>query len=258
VNDEFEQRYDPVVREARAVWVYCRLCRCRMQVRTVARPELPFRCFCGNAGTLAKFDVFQDEEETRRFAGTFEDVYQTTKKLLKEAEMPLPETRMYRAEDIKRMKAGLDKERPRHVDSSDEEAVPAVLDAASYKKAAKALTDALARATGPLARHEALSALGTYAYACREQFPDARRLCYQACETDVGMAREVLADATARFKGGETLRLKFPLFKRLVLLLVEDKRLGEALEVAGKAVALGLPGYEEKVEKIRAQLARKR
>ena len=103
IQEEYEQRYAPNPPAAVQVWVYCRLCRCRMQVRTLPAPELPFFCFCGNEGTLARFDVFTDEAEVARFAQTFEQLYQETKALMREAAMPMPKTRMYTAEEMKRL-----------------------------------------------------------------------------------------------------------------------------------------------------------
>ncbi len=254
-QEEFEQRYERNAKSPLQVWLFCRLCRCRVQVRTIPRPELPFRCFCGNAATLGKFDVFQDEEEARRFAKTFEDVYQTTKELMRGADMPMPQTQFYSAEDIKKIKAGIDPQAaPDEVsDSSEEEPRFTPEDGAGFKRASKELTDAVVKARDLIERHEALGNVARWAFA-RRSLPEARRLAYQACESDLQIAASVVQEATRRYRSGEKLRLKFPTFKRLVQLLVEDKQLEKALGIATRAAQLGLPGYEEKIEALRAKL----
>lgn len=261
IQEEYEQRYDKTVRDPMQVWLYCRLCRCRIQVRTIPRPDLPFRCFCGTQGTFAKFDVFADEEEVRRFAQTFEQLYQETKALLLEAEMPMPATRIYKADEIRRLKAGLAADEGSegaraNIESSDEPPLP-IIDANQFRQRSREMTDAVQRAPDVLARHEALTELGRYCYQLRSINPEARKLCFQACEHDVQLARETLKEATARWKRGERIVLKFSLFKRLITLLCEDKDYERALEVGMRAVSLGLPGYEERVEKLRSQVARR-
>lgn len=253
VAEEFAQNYPPQGDEPAQVWLFCRLCRCRIQVRTLPRPELPFRCFCGYGATFAKFDVYTDEDECRRFAGTFEEIYQTTKKLLAEAEMPMPTTRMYRADEIRRIKAG------GHDDSTEEESEasqPDKEDEKSFRAATRVYTDAVVKAKDVLERHEALAKLATYAYTRRTQFQDAKRVCHQACETDVQMAHEVVKEATRRWKRGEPVKLKFPTFKRLILLYVEERQLERALEVAVKGAQLGLPSYDDRVQMLRSQIAK--
>ncbi len=253
VPEEFEQRYPPPSHEPVQVWIFCRLCRCRMQVRTIPEPRLPFRCYCGYGANLAKFDVFADEDEARRFVGTFEEIYQTTKKLLQEAEMPMPTTRMYKADEVRRIKAGQSgtddstEEEPEQEKGEDDKA---------FRAATRQFTDAVVKAKDVLERHEALAKLGSYAFARRAHFPDAKRVCHQACETDVQMAHEVVKEATRRWKRGEAVKLKFPTFKRLILLYVEERQLDRALEVAVKGAQLGLPGYDERVQMLRNQIAK--
>ena len=98
--------------------------------------------------------------------------------------------------------------------------------------------------------------VGRYAYAHRAVHAEARRLCYQACQSDVAAARAVLQEATARHRRGEPVKLTFPLLKRYLALLLEDKQPEQALEVAQHVVSLGLPGYDEHVRKLKAQLGR--
>jgi hypothetical protein len=168
IEEEFEQRYAPDPLAPVQVWVYCRLCRCRIQVRTVPRPALPFRCFCGTSGTFAKFDVFASEPDAVRFATTFEELYQETKALLREAEIPVPQTRMYTPDEMRRLKAGEDVEAEAE---ADEEELPrpkgATDDLPTFQRRARELTEAVQRATDPLARHDALGAIGRYAFAHR-------------------------------------------------------------------------------------------
>ena len=264
IQEEYEQRYTPHPPAAVQVWVYCRLCRCRIQVRTIPRPDLPFRCFCGNDASLGRFDVFADEAEAARFAQTFEQLYQETKALMREAAMPMPKTRMYTAEEMKRLKAG------EEVEPADEAAEPeeaesgelarpalAVDDAPTFLRRSRELTEAVQRARDVVQRHEALSQVGRYTFSHREKHAEARRLCYQACYSDVSLARETLREATARYRKGERVVLRFPLFKRLVAMLVEDDQPERALEVALHAQSLGIPGYDDHVQRLRAEVAKR-
>ena len=263
VEEEFEQRYAPHPPGPLQVWVYCRHCRCRIQVRTIPAPEVPFRCFCGSGGTLARFDVFTDEEEIRRFAATFETLYQETKALMRQADLPMPATAMYSAEEMRRLRAGEDIQAERRA-KAEEEAESAELgrpgpgrdDLEAFRARSRELTEKVQRASDPLQRHDLLGVVGRYAFEHRALHPEARRLCYQACQRDVAGARDTLREATARHRRGERVTLTFPLFKRYLGLLVEDGQTEQALEVAKHFVALGLPGYEERVRKLEAQLAR--
>jgi hypothetical protein len=269
IQEEYEQRYVANPPAAAQVWVYCRLCRCRMQVRTIPTPDLPFCCFCGNDATLARFDVFGDEAEVTRFAQTFEQLYQETKALMREAAMPMPKTRMYTADEMRRLKAGEDVEEPASPEpagsdvserdaESGEFARPSLGstdDAPTFLRRSRELTEAVQRARDVLQRHEALAQVGRYTYAHRTVHAEARRLCYQACYSDVSLARETLREATARYRKGERVVLKFSLFKRLVAMLVEDDQPERALEVAMHAQSLGIPGYDDHVSRLRAQLA---
>jgi hypothetical protein len=253
IEEEFEQRYDATGVEPVRIWIFCRLCRCRMQVRCVPRPALPFRCFCGHAGAFASFDVFTDEDEVRRFTSTYEQIYQTTKDLLRDAEMPMPQTRIYRADEIRRLKRG----EPSEVFDSSEEAPGIADDERAFETEAARIWEKAQRAGTAMEKHDALSELARVAYARRDRSPRARSLAYQACEADVKIGRDLLREAMARHKNGERVALKFPTWKRLVALLVEDKQHERALEVASRAVQLGLPGYEEKVDKLRAHLGKR-
>jgi hypothetical protein len=259
IEEEYEQRYDARLAEPIQLWIFCRLCRCRLQIRTLARPNLPFRCYCGYAGTLSKFDAFEDEDAARRFATTFEDVYQTTKQLMKDAQLPVQNTQIYKPDVMARIKAGLPTQHdqpPSSLEASTEEEAPE-LDPNEFRQTARDMTEAVTRARGVLERHEALSKVAVYAFPRRGMLPEARRLCYQACESDVHLATAVVHEATSRFKGGERVKLKFQAFKRLIILCVEDGELERALHVALRGQQLGLPGYEDKVEKLRAQIARR-
>jgi hypothetical protein len=254
-DEEFEQKYETGGDEPVQVWVYCRLCRCRVQIRTKPTPELPFRCYCGQQGTLGTFDVFSEEDEARRFASTFEDIYQATKELLHGANMPMVTTGQYSPEQMRALKEGRDPV----IDSAEEEAPPLMRteDAeAGFKQTTRVLTDAVVRAHDILEKHEALTQLGVYVFVRRSQFADARRLCYQACETDVHMATDVVKEAARRHRLGQPVRLKFSLFKRLIMLYVEDRQLERALQVAIRGTQLGFPGYEERIQMLRAQLAK--
>jgi hypothetical protein len=254
VSDDFEQKYDAALSAPVQVWLYCRLCRCRIQVRTVPRPTLPFRCFCGNSATFSKFDVFAKEEEVVRFAKTFEELYQTTKSFMQEAEMPMPKTRMYQTGELEKYITEARNERvDQSMDESESEA-EAPETPAHYKEQVRELTGKVQKAQDVLERHEALSALGRFLFPRRDRFQDARRFCYQACDADVALARDVLREAAARRQRGEPIQLRFSLFKRLIALNTEDKNLERALEVAQRAVALGIPGYDDKVAKLKAQL----
>jgi hypothetical protein len=251
VQEEFEQRYDATGNDPTKVWVFCRLCRCRIQVRTVPRPTLPIRCFCGYSGTLAKFDAFADEEEARRFATTFEDLYQTTKALLKEAEMPMPATRVYRPGDLQR---ALEKDSGSSGDDdvTREAQLAANEDEATYRTRARSLTEAVGRTQEPIARHEALSRLGAFYFARRSARNDARRLCHQACGADAQTAALVVREAGVRMRRGEKIRLHFPSFRVLVTLHEEEGAIERALDTATRAAALGLTGYDETVSRLRA------
>jgi hypothetical protein len=262
IQEEYEQRYVPNPPAAVQVWVYCRLCRCRIQVRTIPRPDLPFCCFCGNDATLGRFDVFTDEGEIARFAQTFEQLYQETKALMREAAMPMPKTRMYTADEMRRLKAGEEVEPPEQPEpareaESGEHARPALStdDAPTFLRRSRELTEAVQRARDVVQRHEALTQVGRYTYAHRAVHAEARRLCYQACYSDVSLARETLREATARYRKGERVLLKFSLFKRLVSLLLEDDQPERALEVALHAQSLGIPGLDDHVPRLRAQVA---
>src|SRR4051794_24803236 len=121
MTEDFEQRYDANATEPLQVWIFCRLCRCRVQVRTVPRPNMPFRCFCGNAGAFTSFDVFRLEEDVVRFAKTFEELYQETKTLLREAEMPMPRTQVYKPGQLKKILAGEEEDPTEQLVSSTEQ-----------------------------------------------------------------------------------------------------------------------------------------
>lgn len=259
VEEEYEQRYAPSPPGPVQVWVYCRHCRCRIQVRTVPAPDLPFRCFCGTWGTFGKFDVFSDEEEVRRFAATFETLYQETKALMREADLPMPATRMYSADEMRRLRAGEDVNVSRDEDGAPSGEHPkqgGTDDLEKFRQRCRDLTEMVQRATDPLQRHDMLGVVGRYAYAHRAVHAEARRLAYQACQSDVAAARAVLQEATARHRRGERVKLTFPLLKRYLNLLLEDKQPEQALEVARHVVSLGLPGYDEHVRKLEAQLGR--
>lgn len=262
IQEEYEQRYAPDPPAAVQVWVYCRLCRCRIQVRTIPRPDLPFRCFCGNEATFARFDVFADEAEVTRFAQMFEQLYQETKALMREAAMPMPKTRMYTADEMRRLKAGEQvepEEGGEREPESGEFPRPqlATDDAPTFLRRSRELTEAVQRARDVVQRHEALSQVGRYTFAHRERHAEARRLCYQACYSDVSLARETLREATARYRKGERVSLKFPLFKRLITMLCEDQQPERALEVAQHAQSLGVPGYDEHVARLKAEVAKR-
>jgi hypothetical protein len=260
VNDDFEQKYDATLEDPVQVWLFCRLCRCRVQVRTVPRPQLPFRCFCGNAGTFLQFDVFAQEDEVVRFAKTFEDLYQETKNLLREAEMPMPGTQVYKPGELKRLLAAEDARASALPDATTDEASDVgdgeAEGEARSKDAVRDLMAAVQDAPDILARHEAMNALGKYLFPRRKRSAELKRLCYQTCEAQAGSAREVIREASARFRQGKAQKLSFPLVKRLVALLTEDGKLEKALEAAQRAAALGIPGYDERVKKLRAKLER--
>lgn len=249
---EFEQRYTAGPSAPVQVWIYCRQCRCRIQVRTIPLPTLPFRCFCGAAGTFAEFDVFSDEEEIRHYAATFETLYQETKALMRQADMRMPRTAMYSAEEMRRLLAS--------EESGGGEITRAPLsdqeDLETFRARSRALAEQVQRATDPIQRHELLGELGRHAYAHRMHHDEARRLCHQTCQSDLALAQEVLRAAAERHRRGEQVRLSFPMFKRYLQLLAEDGQLARALEVARHIVALGLPGYEEQVRRLEAALAR--
>jgi hypothetical protein len=258
MNDEFEQKYDAKLDDPVQVWLFCRLCRCRVQVRTVPRPQLPFRCFCGNEGTFLQFDVFAKEEDVVRFAKTFEDLYQETKNLLREAEMPMPGTQVYKPGEIKRLLAAEDARASARADATSDEAsdVGDEAEGDGRKDAVRELMAAVQDAPDLLTRHEAMNALGKYLFPRRKRNAELKRLCYQTCEAQVGSARDVIREASARYRQGKPVQLSFPLVKRLVALLTEDGKLEKALEVAQRAAALGIPGYDERVKKLRAKLDR--
>lgn len=239
-DSECTQKYPTNGNEPIQVWILCRLCRCRIQVRTVPRPNLPFRCFCGYAGTLSAFDVLVDEDETRRLAQTFEEIYQTTKRFLREADMPAPpKTAMYGANEVARI-----------LEESNEQ------DPAAFRAKLGELAAGIGRARDIIERHEALVALAEYADEQMGTFPEARAHLVQACRMDVEQASAVAREAVARHKRGQPVKLKFPTFRLLGDLMEEDGNLAGALEVASRAKALGLPGHEERISRLRAQIGR--
>lgn len=272
MQDDFEQRYSADLEEPVQVWIFCRLCRCRVQVRTIPSPTLPFRCFCGNTGTFAQFDVFAREDDVVRFVKTFEELYQETKLLMQEAEMPMPRTQTFKPGELMRLMSQGTPEQAQEPSHSGERRLSSSLEqtmdevssevggpeevAERYESQVRALTNAVQKAADVLARHDALTALGKFLYPRRKQVADAKRLCYQACEAQVASARDVLQEASARWKQGEKVQLSFPLFKRLVALLSEDGKHEKALEIAQRAAALGIPGYDERVAKLRQKLGR--
>jgi hypothetical protein len=272
IQEEYEQRYAANPPAAVQVWVYCRLCRCRIQVRTIPTPDLPFRCFCGNEATFARFDVFTDEGEVARFAQMFETLYQETKALMREAAMPMPKTRMYTADEMRKLKSGELVEPADETSASSDEGsgereapesgefprpVLATDDAPTFLRRSRELTEAVQKARDVFVRHEALNAVGKYTFTHRERHIESRRLCYQACYSDVSLARELLREATARFRRGERVVLKFSLFKRLITLHCEDDQPERALEVALHAQSLGIPGYDDHVLRLKAQVAKR-
>lgn len=251
VEGEFEQRYAPRPPAPVQVWVYCRHCRCRIQVRTIPEPTVPFRCFCGTAGKFAQFDVFSDEDEVRSFASTFETLYQETKALMRGADMTMPRTAMYSADEMRRLLSSDEASgggEITRVPASDQD------DLETFRRTVRELNEKLRRATDLLQRHDLMGELGRHAYTHRADHPEARRLCHQVCENDLAIAREVLREATERHNRGVEVRLSFPLFKRYLNLLAEDGQLQKALEVARHVVGLGLPGYEEQLKKLEARL----
>jgi len=241
VESEYTQKYPATGNEPLQVWIYCRLCRCRIQVRTVPRQNLPFRCFCGHAGTFAEFDVFQDENEVRRFAQTFEEIYQTTKRFLREADMPAPpKTAMYGANEAARILA-----------ESNE------TDPDAFRARLGELAQAIGRAHDVIERHEAFVALAEYADEMIGNFPEARAHLVQACRMDVEQASAVAREAVARHKQGKPVKLKFPTFRILADLFEEEGNLAGALEVASRAKAIGLPGHEERISRLRTQVGQR-
>jgi hypothetical protein len=52
-------------------------------------------------------------------------------------------------------------------------------------------------------------------------------------------------------------KLKFPTFRILADLFEEEGNLAGALEVASRAKALGLPGHEERISRLRMQVGQR-
>lgn len=241
------QEYDPTVSEPVRVWVFCRDCRCRLQVRMVPRPTLPFSCLCGNRGALGDFDVLDREERAREVAETFEVAYQATKEVLSPI-MTMKKTRMYHSSGDFR---ALLEQKSEATPAADERHAPAAFESeAEYKTTLGRLMGALDAAGNDLVRrHEALTEVAEFAFPRRHLRSASRAFCVRACEADLQQIEALIR--VVRQTAPKT-RLRFPSFRFLIKIHQEAGDLNEALRVAIRAKTTGMPGFEETIAELKA------
>lgn len=254
----FVQDYD--VGRKQELFIYCRLCRRIFPVLFKPRPTVRLRCTCGHEAPLSELDVFRTERAAREHATFYEKVYQAAKSALRDAGIPLPPSGKFRLADFMAPGTVTSADTPDEDESdirssyrepSDESDVtPAGLSAR--------LDGLIARLEGekePFARHEALSELIEWAYVRRHRDARARERLLAACKEDMALAPMLVEEVRRRLKaGGERVRLSFTSFKHLALVHEEDEALHEALAVVERAARLGLKGYAERAEELRARI----
>lgn len=245
-DQENVQEYDATVSEPVRVWVFCRECRCRLQVRCVPRPELPFACLCGQQGTLAEFSVFDREERAKEVSGAFEVGYQAAKEALSSM-MTFKKTRMYS------VPAEVGSLLDESSDGSDRYAPKPFETEAEYQEQIDGL---LARLEGSqkdvLARHEALTEIVRFTFPRRQLRSAAKAYCVRACQADLQQLDALVRQVQQARKVGATVRLTIPAFRKLIQIHQEDGNIPAALAVAVRARASGMPGFEETIAELKA------
>jgi hypothetical protein len=242
------QEYDPTVSDPVRVWVFCRDCRCRLQVRMVPRPALPFACLCGKRGALADFDVLDQEARAKEVAETFEVAYAATKEALSPF-MDLQKTRMYNSGEFAAL---LESEEAAPLEAKKEERFPPqpFESEADFQGQLDTLMKALDGAGGDLlARHEALTDVAEFTFARRQLRSAARAFCVRACKGDIDQIRALIAAVSQSNPGA---RLRFPSFRMLITIYEEAGDLKTALRVAKRAQRVGMPGFDAVIDRLKA------
>jgi hypothetical protein len=241
------QEYDPTLTAATRVWVFCRECRCRLQVNLVPRPNLPFACLCGHGGTLAEFDVMEREERAKEVAELFEVAYQASKEILAPI-MDFKKTRMFSgrfASLVQSVKGGGESEEQLTAHSPAAHESEAVYQA----KLADLMATLDSAGAHPVARHGALNAIAEFTYERRHLRSASRAFCIRACESDHELLEALFE--TIR-KTNPDARLRLPSFKFLVEIYKEAGDIKKALRIAKRAQLIGLPGFDQRIEALEA------
>lgn len=241
-NERGLQEYDFTVEAPVQVWVFCRKCRCRLQVRMVPRPSLDFACLCGAHAPLAGFDVFDDEDRAREVAEQFELAYQATKEALSPI-IPMHQTSMLSAELVASLKAGMEASGSGEISAMGEhEPPPNETEDAYQARLAELMADVQAAGTDLLARHDALNAVARFGFERRHLRHAARTVCIRACEADLSKIHELIQ--AVRATRSTNRRLKLPAFRQLVDIFKETGDVRRAREVAMMAKSVGMPGFD--------------
>lgn len=253
----FVQDYS--VGQQQELFIYCRLCRRIFPVVFKPRPTVRLRCTCGNEAALQELDVFRSDRAAREHAAFYEKVYQAAKSALREAGVPLPPSGKFKLADFMTGGTITSADTPAEDESdirssyvgadSESDITPETVSARLDGFGAR-----LAGATDPFALHEVLSEVIEWAFVRRHHDPRARARLLAACEEDMELAPALVTGARQRLRdSGERVRLTFTSFKHLVLVHEEDGALDEALAVAERAARLGLKGYAERADDLRAR-----
>lgn len=253
----FVQDYD--VGRTQELFIYCRLCRRIFPVQFKPRPTVRLRCTCGHEAPLVELDVFRTDRGAREHAAFYEKVYQAAKTALRDAGIPLPPSGKFRLADFMEPGTVTSADTPDEDESdirssyrepSDESDVtPAGVSARLDRFIAR-----LDEVQEPFSRHEALSELIEWAYVRRHRDSRTRERLLAACKEDMALAPILVEEARRRLKTGERVRLSFTSFKHLALVHEEEDALREALAVVERAAKLGLKGYAERAQELRARI----
>jgi hypothetical protein len=256
-DEGYIQDYD--LGRQQQLFIYCRMCRSTFPVAFKPRTKkVKLRCLCGHEAPLGELDVFRSKADVDEHAAFYERVYRAAKDALRDAGIPMPPSGKYKrveevAEDsgFTSFQSEEDESDIRWAYQPEDESEH---DAAALRGRLSELEEEIRGAGDLMQRHEALSRLVEWAY-CRRHFDEAVYTRFRhACIEDIKIAREVTQEARRRKKRGEQVRLKFTSFKHLVIDLRENQDYEAALRVMERAAALGLKGYAEKAQRLRARI----
>ncbi len=232
----YHQDYDPTAATKQEIYIFCRDCRKAFRVKVKARPRVKVRCTCGHAGRLEELDVFSDKEAAREFAVFYTSIVRDVKNVLRANDLPVPDSGRFTGNGPQVA-----------VQQADEHPRSAEITALRQKALA---------AEDVVERHELLSELITLTFSCRKLVTGALEQCLDACRVDLSLVPMLVQEGKRRRKAGNPIRLTFTCFKHLSILLEEAGELDQALDVAEQGKSLGLKGYDERIERLRAELGR--
>lgn len=244
------------------LYIYCRLCRRTYPV--LFRPkslEMKLRCLCGHQAMLKNLDVFRSQKAAEDHAQFYEKIYQAAKSALREAGLPIPPSGKFRldrlADGTSAVSHSYDPEadesdiQSSYVEAEESDVEPEAIEARleEYGRKVRRARDA----GDVLAYHDILSELIEWSYCRRHKSQRAMDIFIRSCKEDIALGRALVDAAKIATRQGRKIKLSFSSFKHLVIHLEDERRWGEAAQVAEQAAALGLGGYGEKARELRSR-----